>query len=141
MDRTGHCLCGSVAFVARGLTPDKASVCHCDMCLRWAGGPWIAMFVESLEFSKDETLTWRQSSKWAERAFCSACGSSLFWRLTAEGKYQGTTSVTLGCLDDKTGVTLVKEWFIDKKPDAYTLAGDRECITEAEAFAMLSDGT
>jgi hypothetical protein len=110
------------------------------MCLRWAGGPWISMFVESVDFTKDEGLVWTRTSKWAERAFCRSCGSSLLWRLTAEGKYQGTTSVSLGCLDDKTGVLLVREWFIDKKPDAYALAGDRERTTEAEAFAILDDG-
>lgn len=97
------------------------------------------MFVESIDVTKDEGLVWTQTSKLAERAFCGRCGSSLLWRLTVEGKYQGTTSVSLGCLDDKSGVTLIKEWFIDKKPDAYSLAGDRECITEAEAFAMLDD--
>jgi hypothetical protein len=98
------------------------------------------MFVESIECSQDAGLTWRQSSDLAERGFCRECGSSLFWRLTAEGKYKGTTSVSLGCLDDKTGVHLIKEWFIDQKPDAYTLAGERECITEAEAFAILDGG-
>lgn len=98
------------------------------------------MFVESIDITKDEGLAWTQTSTLAQRGFCSGCGSSLFWRLTAEGKYQGTTSVSLGCLDDKTGVRLIKEWFIDKKPDAYSLAGERECITEAEAFAVLDDG-
>jgi hypothetical protein len=110
------------------------------MCLRWAGGPGIGLFLESIELERDDGLVWFQSSKWAERGFCKQCGSSLFFRLTAEGKYQGTTSVMLGCLDDKTGVTLLKEWFIDRKPDAYSFAGERECITEAEAFAILNDG-
>ena len=77
------------------------------------------------------------ASELAERAFCNRCGSSLFWRMTAEGPYKGTTSVTLGSLDDRSGVTLVKEWFIDRKPDGYAMAGERECITEAAALAML----
>lgn len=111
------------------------------MCLRWAGGPWIAIFVEGIDFEREDGLTWVPSSTWAERAFCSRCGSSLFWRLTAEGKYQGTTSVTLGCLDDMSGVQLVKEWFIDRKPDAYAFTGQRACVTEAEALAMLDDAT
>lgn len=111
------------------------------MCLRWAGGPPIALFVESLDFERDGGLVWFQSSKWAERAHCKHCGSSLFWRLTAEGKYQGTTSVNLGALDDKSGITLLKEWFIDRKPDGYAFAGERQCITEAEAFSTLEDAT
>ncbi len=140
MDRTGQCLCGAVSFVVHGVLPEKASACHCGMCLRWAGGPLISMFVESIEFTKDEGMAWKKSSHIAERGFCRECGSSLFWRLTAEGKYQGTTSVSLGSLDDKTGVRLIKEWFIDQKPDAYALAGERECITQAQALAMLADG-
>jgi hypothetical protein len=62
----------------------------------------------------------------------------LFWRLTAPGKYQGATSVTLGALDDRSGVKLLKEWFIDRKPEGYAFAGERQCITEAEALAMLA---
>jgi hypothetical protein len=71
MDRTGQCLCGAVSFVARGLQPDRASACHCGMCLRWAGGPWIAIFVESIDFTEDAGMTWVQSSDFAERGFCS----------------------------------------------------------------------
>ncbi|HMR11168.1 MAG TPA: GFA family protein, partial [Polyangiaceae bacterium] len=79
-----------------------------------------------------------QSSKWAERGFCSRCGTGLFYRLTAEGKYHGVTSVSLGSLDDQSGISLSKEWFIDKKPAAYSFEGDRQRITEAEVFAMFS---
>lgn len=140
MDRTGQCLCGAVSFVARGVQLERASTCHCGMCQRWSGGPAIALFVKSIELERDDGLVWYQSSSAAERGFCNRCGSSLFWRMTAEGKYQGTTSVLLGSLDDKTGVKLAKEWFIDRKPDAYSFAGEREHITEAEAFAILADG-
>ena len=89
-------MCGAVAFTAKGLKPEAASVCHCEMCQRWAGGPWVAVFVSELEFQDDAQLGWYQSSELARRAFCRQCGSGLFWQLTAEGKYQGTTSVTLG---------------------------------------------
>ena len=139
MDRTGKCLCGAVTFTAKGTKPDQASACHCGMCQRWTGGPLLSVFVEELKFEREEGLTWYQSSEFAQRAFCNRCGSSLFWRLTAEGKYQGTTSVGLGVLDDSSGAELVKEWFIDRKPDCYALAGDRDRITEAEAMAMLAN--
>lgn len=130
-------MCGAVSFVARGIKPEVASVCHCEMCQRWSGGPWVAIFVQEIDCADDSALTWFQSSDIAKRAFCGRCGSSLFWRLTAEGKYQGVTSVTLGALDDRSGVNVVKEWFYDRKPDAYDFAGERECISEAEAMAML----
>ena len=132
-------MCGAVTFTAKGVSAE-GSVCHCGMCRRWAGGPWMGVSVDSIDWQKNDSLTTLQSSKWAERGFCSKCGSGLFYRLTADGKYQGMTSVSLGSLDDPSGITLTKEWFIDKKPDAYTLAGDRKKVTEAEVFAMFSGG-
>lgn len=94
-----------------------------------------------------KALTWEgdeprffPASAWAERGFCPACGSSLFWRITAPGKYQGLTSVTLGTLDDQEGLPLEREWFHDQKPSVYALAGERPCVTEAQALAMLEDG-
>lgn len=109
------------------------------MCVRWAGGPFLSVFVESIEWQSDETLATIQSSQWAERGFCNRCGSGVFFRLTVAGKYHGITSVALGCLDDKSGLTLTKEWFIDNKPEVYELAGERATVTEAQALAMLDD--
>jgi hypothetical protein len=110
------------------------------MCRRWASGPWLAVNVGGIEYDKRDTLATIQSSKWAERGFCNQCGTGLFFRMTAEGKYHGVTSVSLGTLDDQSGITLNKEWFFDKKPDCYALAGERDRITEAQAFAMFSGG-
>ena len=135
MDRTGKCLCGAVVLLAKDIDP-KASACHCGMCLRWAGGPWIGVPAKELVFGDDDAVGVVQSSAWAERGFCQRCGSGLFYRVTAEGKHQGMTSVSLGLLDDTSGITITKEWFIDKKPDAYALEGDRERFTEAEVLAM-----
>lgn len=77
-----------------------------------------------------------ESSDWAERGFCGECGTNLFYRLTAPGKYQGVTSISLGTLDEQNGIPLVKEWFIDMKPDVYALEGDRQRVTSAEVMAM-----
>ena len=133
-------MCGDVTFTVHGVQLDRASVCHCNMCQRWSGGPWIAVSVERIVFERDEALAWVKSSKIAERAFCNRCGSSLFWRMTLEGPYQGVSTVALGALDDRTGVTISKEWFIDRKPEAYAIVGERRCITEAEAIAMVEGG-
>lgn len=132
--RTGSCLCGAIRYAIRGAT--ESSACHCGMCRRWTGGPLLSVNCEDLRWEGEPTFY--QASEWAERGFCSQCGSSLFWRITSEGKYQGVTSVTLGSLDDQEGLPMVREWFIDKKPSVYALAGERKCITEEEAFAMLA---
>ncbi len=119
---------------ARGVS-DTASACHCEMCRRWSSGPFLAVGVEGLEAVEGEATT-IQSSPWAERGFCGTCGSSLFYRLTAEGKLQGVTNVAFGALEDTSGITVVREWFHDKKPEGYALAGETKKITEAEAMAM-----
>jgi len=128
-------MCGAVTFVARGV--GDASACHCGMCRRWAGGPWIGAHVESIEWN-GAAVTTIKSSEWAERGFCNQCGSGLFYRITADGDHKGMTSVSLGTLDDQSGIEMTREWFIDKKPDCYALEGERPRVTEAEAFAMFS---
>ena len=140
MDRTGRCLCGAVTFTARGLSAE-ASACHCGMCLRWAGGPWIGVFTKAIDFGDESAVTVAQTSAWAERGFCGKCGSGLFYRVTAEGEHHEVTSVSLGTLDDTSGVSLTKEWFIDRKPDVYALEGERTRVTEAEAMAMFGGGS
>lgn len=130
-------MCGSVEFTAKDVS-QAASACHCGMCRRWSGGVWIGVFAKAIEWRSDTGLRTIQSSSWAERGFCSQCGASLFYRITQEGEHQGVLSVSLGCLDDASGLTVNKEWFIDKKPNGYALAGDHQTITEAEAFAMFA---
>ena len=139
MDRSGKCMCGAVVFTAKE-TREDVSACHCGMCRRWSGGIWLGVGTKAIDWHRDETLETIQSSSWAERGFCSACGTSLFYRMTAEGEHQGTTAVSLGCLDDTSGLKIEREWFIDAKPDAYALAGEHHQVTEAEAFAMFSGG-
>jgi hypothetical protein len=136
MDRRGSCLCGAVTFTAD--VSGEASACHCGMCRRWSGGPFLAVGVASLVWEKSSGLKTIASSEWAERGFCGECGSSIYYRITAPGPYQGVTSVALGTFDDQSDVTITKEWYIDRKPAAYTLAGERKRLTEAEIEAMFS---
>ena len=60
------------------------------------------MFIE-----RGETLKWFRSSAEAQRAFCSSCGSSLFW----EGDDEPLWSIAAGSLDAPTGLRLaVHSW-------------------------------
>jgi len=131
-------MCGAVKLMARGVS-DEGSACHCGMCRRWSGGPFLGVSVKSLEPIEGEAMT-IQSSEWAERGFCATCGSSLFFRITAPGKFHGMTSIAQGALDDSSGITVTTEWFHDLKPEGYALAGDAKRVTEAQVMAMLGDG-
>ncbi len=137
MERTGRCLCGAITYTASDVKT-KTSACHCGMCRRWAGGPFFGVMAKSITWTGEDALASYPSSAWAERAFCKRCGTGLYYRLTAEGPYKGATSLALGTLDDQTGFELEREWFIDKKPDHYELAGEHQCVTEAEAMAMFT---
>lgn len=130
---TGRCLCGAVRFTA-GDVETEHHACHCGMCRRWSGGtPFFAARVGEVAFEGDKLATY-DSSEWARRGFCSACGTTLFYFL----KPTGTYLMSVGAFDDQAPFRLVREIFIDRKPDGYAFAGDHQRWTEAETFARLT---
>ena len=136
MQRTGKCLCGAVTFTA-DIQP-KISACHCGMCRKWTGGVFLTTFGKNIRFEGEDAIKTYKSSDWAERGFCSRCGSSLFYRITLEGRNQGATALAVGALDDPSGLPLDEEVCIDRKPDGYAFAGEHKQLTEAEMFALFS---
>ena len=97
----------------------------------------MGLGTQSVSWTGEQHITTYASSDIAERGFCAKCGSNLFYRLLAPGPYQGFTSIAFGILDEREGIELTREWFYDNKPRAYTFAGERARVTEAEALAML----
>ena len=140
MSKTGSCLCGAVKYTVKS-DVSQAGACHCEMCRKWSGGIYIGIRVapEDIDIKGTENITVFSSSEWAERGFCSTCGSSLYYRVTAPGPHHGTYHVGMGALDDTTGVTLTEEIFTDVKPRGYAFSGDIKGMTGAEVFAMFSD--
>lgn len=138
MPQTGSCLCGAAKFSFA--TPVSAAIaCHCGMCRKWSGGILASVEVPAAEMTieQGDTIKVYPSSDWGERAFCTACGSGLWFRLVAPGPQQETYYVNMGTLDDTSGITITHELFIDEKPEGYALAGAHECITGAQFFAMI----
>lgn len=93
----GSCECGQVQF---SFPESRAAitVCHCSQCRKTSGHLWAATRTEyaTLKFASDDTLKWYASSDWAQRGFCSACGSSLFYRM----KDETGVGIAAGCLDN-----------------------------------------
>jgi hypothetical protein len=133
-EQTGGCLCGKVRF--RVTQPvGEVGACHCSMCLRWCGGPILAIHSEGpVEFEGEENIVRYRSSEWAERGFCGNCGSNLFYYLIPKGDY----ILSAGALDDRDGLELVSQIFIDEKPDWYAFANEVETLTGAEMFARVA---
>ncbi len=131
----GGCLCGGIRYEAE--VAGDVSVCHCDMCRRWTGGPMMAVHPAApLLFREDGTLVWYRSSEWAERGFCSRCGAALFYRLADN---PSDVTVGAGSFDEPSVFTdLVREIFIDEKPEFYAFAGSRPHMTGAAAIALFT---
>jgi hypothetical protein len=132
MAATGRCLCGAVTFTVEN--PDnEAHCCHCSMCRRWSGGPALVISSRTVSFTGEDHIKRYQSSDWAERAFCSDCGSNLFYRL----KQPETFFLPMGLFDDQSKFTLVDEIYIDNKPQGYDFVGEHPRLTEKEFLASI----
>ena len=136
----GRCLCGRVAIT--GLGAPTVAACHCTMCRRWHGGPSISVrFAGGIEIVEgEESVSWYRSSDWAERGFCTRCGSTLFYRLVeATGDPSADLMGESGSFELPTGLEITEHYFIDEKPDFYRFAGDAPCLTGAEVFARFGE--
>lgn len=131
--KKGGCLCGSVSFE---ITPNEEEVhiCHCGLCRKWHGGPGFAVQCKSdWVINGEENMTWYKSSEWAERGFCSKCGSHLLFR-TNDGSYHG---VSAGVLDNQDGFKIGMHIFVDKKPPYFDFTDDSPRLTEKEFLEMV----
>lgn len=127
---TGHCLCGAVEVELRG-AKDEIEVCQCAMCRRWGGAFYAALAGEDFTVRGEEAITAYASSDWGERAFCSHCGTNIWWRF----KPTGNRSFSAGIFDDAAGLKIEKEIFVDEGADWCRLHGDHPRQTGEEVIA------
>jgi len=93
---TGGCQCGAVRY-ALSAAPVHVSVCHCRMCQKASGGPFMAFArvkKEHLRWTRGTPGAFRSSSL-VERQFCDSCGTPLTYNFL-EGP---NISVSIGSLD------------------------------------------
>ncbi|WP_138934854.1 GFA family protein [Roseovarius arcticus] len=140
MPHTGSCMCGAAKF-SFDAPVTEAAACHCSTCRKWSGGILMAVEVpaEDLKIQAGDTVKVYPSSEWGERSFCSDCGSSLWFRLIAPGPKHGTYYLSMGTLDDTSGITMTHEIFSDQRPEGYAMAGDHTRMTSDEFFAMMQE--
>ena len=130
--REGKCLCGAVSCVAE--VPAVVEACHCNMCRQWGGGPFfVADCGTKVTFHGNEQIAVFASSDWAERGFCSVCGTHLFYRLKEQGIYY----MPAGLFGNLGNVHFEREVFIDHKPDFYSFSNATEKLTGAALFAQM----
>lgn len=130
----GRCLCGAVRVTATAMN-GGIGACHCDMCRRWGGGPFLAVDCGAdLRIDGVENVSVFDSSEWAERAFCARCGSHVFYRVKQTGQH----IVAAGLFEGELPVAFDHQVFIDEKPPYYAFSNDTRDMTGAEVFAMFA---
>lgn len=132
---TGQCLCGAVTMTVQNV-PATFNACHCDMCRRWTGSRFLSVYVAQADVTLTgrDTITIANTSDWAERAFCNACGTPLWYHI----KGSDHLGLSAGLLDNPTDLTLKREYYVDKMSCIHALPDTRIQMTEAEAIAMFA---
>ena len=129
--RKGQCLCGAVTVTAKE-AGNSVGACHCNMCRRWGGGPFMEIACGSaVSFSGEEDISVFESSAWAERGFCRKCGTHLFYRLKQTGEHM----IPVGVFEGDDDLVFQSQVFIDEKPAFYSFANETQNMTGAELFA------
>lgn len=127
----GSCLCGAVTLHAKSADP-HIGACHCTMCCKWSGGPYLAVDCkDDVTFEGEDHISVYDSSEWAERGFCSKCGTHLFYRLKGNHQYFAPA----GLFDSISSLDFSHQIFIDEKPEYYDFANETKNMTGAEVFA------
>jgi len=133
---TGKCLCGVIKAMA-GSASSQLDACHCNMCRNWGGAPYFAIDCGSdVTFEGAEHIKCYDSSAWAERGFCTKCGTHLFYRLKEQNQYM----MPAGLFSNLPEMDFHMEIFIDEKPAYYSFSNPTEKLTGAEVFARFTSG-
>jgi hypothetical protein len=86
-----------------------------------------------VQFRGTEHIAVYASSDWAERAFCKACGTHLYYKLLATGEY----FVPAGAFETMD-FELASQIYVDKKPPYYTFANNTPMLTEQQVIAQFA---
>lgn len=98
----GGCYCGAVRYEAAG-KPFNETSCHCSICRRTSGAPFVAWFsVRRADFRLVAgTPVGFDSTPKARRTFCGRCGTPLTFQGT---ETPGEIDITTASLDDPNAV-------------------------------------
>ena len=131
-ERHGQCLCGAVKVtVSNGA--HSVGACHCAMCRRWGGGPFMEINGGTeVSYEGEDSIAIFASSPWAERGFCQTCGTNLFYRIRETGE----TMVSVGLFEASDDLVFERQVFVDERPEFYRFENKTEDLTGAEIFAL-----
>ncbi len=132
VERQGKCLCGEVTVTAKQAS-NEVGACHCKMCRRWGGGPFMEINCGAeVVIDGEDSVSVFDSSDWAERGFCRHCGTHLFYRIKKSGQHM----VPVGLFEDSASLAFTSQVFVDERPEYYAFANKTKDLTGAEIFAL-----
>ncbi|MGQ0546324.1 MAG: GFA family protein [Betaproteobacteria bacterium] len=102
MALTGGCYCGAIRYAAAG-TPFNETNCHCSICRRTTGAPFVAWFSvarKDFRFLSGQPATFRSTPR-GTRSFCASCGTQLTFE---HADYPQEIDVTTCSLDEPGAV-------------------------------------
>ena len=132
MDVRGQCLCGAVSVTAATSNPELRA-CHCEMCRRQNSFAFLNVQTEPESIVVNGPLTVFKSSEWAERAFCTTCGSMLWYGL----QYNGERHLSAGLFPKLSGA-MVQEYYVDECLFRNGFAGGHQKLTRQETIALFA---
>lgn len=130
---SGTCLCGAVTVRAEVEKPNLRA-CHCDMCRKHTSGMFISIATVPGSVQAEGPVKSFQSSDWAERGFCEACGSTLWYGTIKDG----IRHPAAGLFEGAAGGDMKIEFFADECPAGYALAGEHRKMTTEETEALFA---
>jgi hypothetical protein len=134
IEAKGSCLCGAVEIEAKSMST-SVGACHCSTCRKWTGGPLLAVDCkDDIEITGSENISTFASSEWAERGFCSRCGTHLFYRLKQNNQH----IIPAGLFGLDAELNFDHQIFIDEKPGYYCFSNETKDMTGEEVFALFS---
>lgn len=94
----GGCLCGAIRYRSTA-PPMRCMICHCEYCRKHSGAPCLSFVhfpVDGFSWLGAQPQRYR-SSRYAERGFCSECGSTVSMH---EEVLEDRVQIALGSLDE-----------------------------------------
>lgn len=114
-DLTGGCQCGAVRYRLTA-APTLVAVCHCRMCQRAAGAPFVAFAtLPAAAVAWQGEPAWFESSDIARRSFCPACGTPLAFQYLPGHPEADTLDITVATLDDPTALPPTEEAGVESR--------------------------
>ena len=134
LETKGRCLCGEIEIHAFSVALNVGA-CHCGTCRKWTGGPFFSIDCGTeVNISGGKTVSIYDSSQWAERGFCSKCGTHLFYKLKQNGQY----FIPAGLFAEVSNLNFDHQVFIEEKPEYYSFSNETKNMTGEELFAQYS---